>query len=78
MLALRLQACRMGDIKSKHGNSDMKQKAWDVYRKCGVVSVWCDRVYFQPQMEASEVHAAIEDDYDYSVIVKADDIDEVE
>lgn len=56
----------------------MKLKAWDVYRKCGVVSVWCDRVYFQPQMTAAEVYADIEDDYDYAVIVKPDDIDEVE
>lgn len=56
----------------------MKLKAWDVYRKCGVVSVWCDRVYYQPQVTAAEVHADIEDDYDYAVIVKADDINEVD
>lgn len=45
-------------------------KAWDVYRKCGVVSVWCDRVYFQSHMTG--------DDYDYPVIVKPDDINEAE
>lgn len=53
-------------------------KAWQVYRRCGVVSVWCDTVYFQPQMEASEVYAAIEDDYDHSILVKSDDIDDAE
>lgn len=53
-------------------------KAWQVYRKCGSVSVWCDTVYFQPQHDAEYVWNAIEDDYDYPVIVKADDIDEVE
>lgn len=55
----------------------MALKAWDVYRKCGVVYVWCDRVYFQPQMEAADVHEIIEGDYDYPVIVKPDDINEV-
>lgn len=53
-------------------------KAWQVYRKCGVVSVWCDTVYFQCSMTAEDVWASIEDDYDFTVIVKADDIDDAE
>ncbi|QXV71819.1 hypothetical protein psageK4_165 [Pseudomonas phage psageK4] len=50
-----------------------KMKAWNVYRICGVVGVWVDTVYFQPDMEASDVHASIEDDYDYPVRIKPDE-----
>lgn len=53
-------------------------KAWQVYRICGTVKVWCDTVYFQCSLSAEDVHATIEDDYDYPVIVKSEDIDDVE
>lgn len=53
-------------------------KAWQVYRICGNVKVWCETVYFQCSLSAEDVHATIEDDYDYPVIVKTDDIDDVE
>lgn len=54
-------------------------KAWQVYRVRGpVMTVWCDTVYFQCSLTAEDVHATIEDNYDFPVIVKSDDIDDVE
>jgi hypothetical protein len=67
--------CRINHTNKTKG---YKMKSWDVYRKCGIFWVWCDRVYFQPNMTGEDVHASIEDDYDYPVIVKPDDINEAE
>lgn len=53
-------------------------KAWNVYRKAGAFRVFVETVHFQCSMTAEDVWASIEDDYDFAVIVKADDIDDVE
>lgn len=45
--------------------------AWKVYKKSDGALI--DTVYYQPTFEADEVFEAIEDDYDFEILIALDE-----
>ena len=47
--------------------------AWKVYKKSDGALI--DTVYFQPTLEADAVFEAVEDDYDFEILIALDEAD---
>jgi len=45
-------------------------KAWEVYRKCGVVLVHRETVFYTENFDADDVWEAEKDNYTFPIVVK--------